>query len=137
MFANPTGGFADAIRTFNVPLEPGRRFLSTSPSNFRNGTKGSTSEIAQVATIFNFNVGGDQYTVNTPETGQNLFRGAYSANTFQYSIAQTDLTSGNLDDNALGRVSALRRVRTAVQAGVKLYVATNAGGDENNLTSTI
>jgi len=65
IFANPSSAYANAIRGFANPLVEGEVFEIQLAVNFRNGNKGLSINDDTLGELFNFNVGGDDYQVNT------------------------------------------------------------------------
>jgi hypothetical protein len=139
MFANPaqfgSDPFADATRDFSSPLTVGQTFSLDLAVNFRNGNKGIDLRDG-VTTIFNFNIGADDYVVNSAATGNGSIGNTYSANTvFHLEFTQLTLGGGSWTITRSGGVSDLDSgTYSGLASGFKLYISgTDAGNDANNL----
>jgi hypothetical protein len=135
MFGEGGGGFADAGRNFSAPLTIGGTFTLDLAVNFRNGNKGVDLRNGSGSTIFNFNVGGDDYVVNAAATGNGSIGNSYSDNSaFRLTFTQTSLTGGAWRIARSGGVTDLDAgTYSGLAAGFKLYTAGTGGGSANNL----
>jgi hypothetical protein len=138
MYANQnSGALATAERSFSSALGNGQTFSVDLVVNYRNGNKGIDVRDASNNTLFNFNVGGDDYVVSNAATNNGSIGNAYS-NKSQFNIAltQTSATGGTWTITRSGGVSDVDTGTYAgVAAGFKLYNSGTDGGDENNLFS--
>jgi hypothetical protein len=130
-----TNEFADAVRSFSSALAVGSTFSLDLAVNFRNGNKGFDLRNSGGSTIFNFNVGGDDYRVNAAATGNGSIGNTYSSNTeFLFSFTQTSTTGGTWSINRSGGVSDFDTgTYSGVAAGFKLYISGTGGGSPNDL----
>ena len=135
-FANPqgTGAFASATRGFNGVLAVGDTFTLDIAANFRNGAKG-INLFDGGTQIFNFNIGGDDYVVNSAATGNGTIGDTYSPDTaFNLSFTQTTAGGGTW---TIGRSGGVMDLDTGTYTGVassfELYISATDGGDANNL----
>jgi len=72
---------ADAYGFFNGALSVGQTFAIDLAANFRNGFKGiDLRNEGNDAVIFNFNIGGDDYSVGSATTGNGSIGAGYNAN---------------------------------------------------------
>lgn len=126
--------FAEAIRSF-ASLAVGSTFSIDLAVNYRNGNKGIDLRDSSGTTIFNLNVGGDDYKVNNVVSGGGSIGNGYSANTsFTLSFTQTSLSGGTWEILRDGGVSDMDVGQyNGVAAGFKLYVNGTQGGSENDL----
>jgi hypothetical protein len=136
IYANPGTAFATAVREFGTSLAAGDTFSFDLAVNFRNGNKGFDLRDGNGNTIFNLNVGGDRYTVNTPggAASRDLFGNEYSSNTiFSIQLTQTDLTSGTWTVTRSGGLSGTESgTYSGVGASFKFYVTGTDNGDAAN-----
>jgi len=93
VFANPANAFADADRSFDTALGVGQTFSLDMAVNFRNGNKGFNLYTGGTGgtQIFNFNVGGDMYSINGTDTGLTYD----AASVFHLAFTQTSLGGGS------------------------------------------
>lgn len=140
MFANTaSGASADATRSFSGGvLSIGQTFSLQLAVNFRNGNKGFDL-LAGGSTVFNFNVGGDQYTVNVGGTSTNLLGGAYQPDSvFTLSFTQTNATTMAVSitrTSAAGGTENAYNQNLAIASadGFHLYInGTDGGGSAAN-----
>jgi len=133
MFGTGTAA-SNAERSFDTPLDVGQTFSIDLAVNFRNGFKGLDLRDAS-GTIFNFNIGGDDYVVNGATTGNGSIGNTYSDNTaFNLSFTQTSASGGTWTITRSGGVSdSDSGTYTGVATSFKLYVGGTGGGDANNL----
>jgi PEP-CTERM motif len=126
---------ADAFRPFDGDLAVGQTFSMDLAVNFRNGFKGMDLQTSAAATIFNFNIGGDDYVVSQAATGNGSIGSTYDANTeFNLSFTQTSLAGGTWTITRSGGVAdSDSGTYTGVAGQVHLYIGNAEGGDENNL----
>lgn len=92
-----SGGFVDMFRFIDPSgLNAGETLSIDMAVNFRGGFKGiDLRSDAGDATIFNFNIGDDDYSVSQATTGNGSIGNAYSSDTvFNLSFSQTTLTGG-------------------------------------------
>jgi len=134
MYGNPTGdNYFNAERSFSSALNTGDTFSINLAVAFRNGSKGISlfsGGFAPANEVWNFNVGGDNYTAGGSNLGWaysqtsvfNLLATQTSANTYSISLTRGgDLYTTNI--SGLGGLS-----------GFRMYVgSTDAGNDLNNL----
>jgi hypothetical protein len=125
-----SGGFADAARSFSAPLAVNQAFSIDLAVNFRNGNKGIDLRNSSNVVLFNFNVGSDDYRVNSVSIGS-----AYSANTaFRLTFVQTSASGGSWTVVRSGGVTDTDSgTYSGVLQNFKLYVAGTDGGAANNL----
>ncbi|MEM7680487.1 MAG: PEP-CTERM sorting domain-containing protein [Planctomycetota bacterium] len=120
-----TGGFVDLFRFFDPDgLEAGQTFSMELAVNFRGGFKGmDLRSDAGDATIFNFNIGGDDYTVSSAATGNGSVGADYAPDTvFSLSFTQVDLTGGTWSITRSGGVSDFDSgTYTGRAKSIKLY----------------
>ncbi|HEY4281899.1 MAG TPA: PEP-CTERM sorting domain-containing protein [Chthoniobacterales bacterium] len=95
LFANPGAAFADADRAFDLALDVGQTFSLDLAVNFRNGNKGFNLYTGGTPTVggtqvFNFNVGGDLYSINGTDTGLTYD----AASVFHLAFTQTSAGGG-------------------------------------------
>ena len=104
-----TGGFVDIFRFFDpAGLDVGQTFSMQMQVNYRGGFKGIDirGDTAGDPTIFNFNIGGDDYTVDHATTGNGSIGNAYSNDTvFTLDITQTSLAGGTWSITRSGGIS--------------------------------
>lgn len=136
-FGNPAGANGvNADRTFEGgALTVGQTFLIDLAIAFRNGNKGIDLKVGGTG-VWNFNVGGDQYTVN----GVNLSTGPGSWDYSQTSIFELSVTAtgaGTYDVTLTRGSDVFNQSYANGGAGIDsfgLYVfGTDAGDDRNNL----
>jgi hypothetical protein len=134
MYGNPSGdNYFNAERSFSSSLNTGDTFSINLALAFRNGNKGISlysGGFAPANEVWNFNVGGDNYTAGGSNLGWaysqtsifNLLATQTGANTYSISLTRGgDLYTTNI--SGLGGLS-----------GFKMYVgSTDAGNDLNNL----
>jgi hypothetical protein len=138
MYGNPGGGnFQNNNRNFDGALSVGQTFSIQLAVNYRNGQKGIDLRDGSNATLFTFNVTGDDYVVSNAATGNGSIGNDYSSNSiFTLSFTQTSLGVGNwaiartggVTDSASGTYSGLAN-------GFNLFVGNTDGGGapQNNL----
>jgi len=126
VYANPTNAFADADRSFDSALTAGQTFSLDLAVNFRNGNKGFNLYTGGTGgtQLFNFNVGGDLYSINGTDTGL-----AYdSMSVFNLSFTQTTLAGGTY--SVTRGSSTFTGTYTGDADSFKLYNSgTNGDGD--------
>ncbi|MCG3148370.1 MAG: hypothetical protein PCFJNLEI_01813 [Verrucomicrobiae bacterium] len=130
------GSFADAERFFTGTLVLGQTFTIDLAVNFRNGNKGiNLRNDGDDASIFNFNIGSDDYVVNDATTGNGSIGNSYDANTaFRLQFTQTSAGGGTWSITRSGGISDFDTgTYTGVPASFKLYVAGTDGGSPNDL----
>ncbi len=133
-----TNGEASAFR-FLDPAGLGVRqtFSIQMAVNFRNGFKGFDLRGAGAGdpTIFNFNIGGDDYVVNGAESGNGSVGNTYSANSvFTISFTQTSGAGGTWSIVRSGGVTSVTNgTYTGVARSIKLYNSSPGPEPENAL----
>ncbi|NOZ39619.1 MAG: hypothetical protein GXP24_05270, partial [Planctomycetes bacterium] len=130
-----SGSSATATRSLNGTLEVGQTFSLDLAVNFRNGAKGFNLFDASSTQLFNFNVGGDDYVVNSATTGTGSIGNAYSPDTsFNLSFLQTSATGGDWTITRTGGVTDLDTgTYTGIAASFEFYVNGTDGGSPNDL----
>lgn len=133
MFASTNApGYVDAYRFLDPNgLGAGQTFSIQMAVNFRNGNKGFDlrDNTTNNTTIFNFNIGGDDYVVNNAATGNGSIGNAYSDDTlFTLAFTQTDSTGGTWSITRAGGVSDFD---TGTYLGVARSFKLYAGGTDN------
>ncbi|WP_269542547.1 PEP-CTERM sorting domain-containing protein [Cerasicoccus fimbriatus] len=127
------GAEATAFRFIDpAGLSVGQSFSIDLAVNFRGGNKGIDMRGSGEATIFNFNIGGDDYTVNGAATGNGSIGSAYSDDTlFTLTFEQTSGSGGNWSIARSGGVTDLDSgTYTGIATSFKLYA--NAGGSNED-----
>ena len=105
---DPTGGFVDLFRFFDpAGLDAGETFSLDMAVNYRGGYKGiDLRSDSGDATIFNFNIGGDDYAVSQAASGNGSIGNAYSNDTvFHLEFSQTSLVGGTWSITRSGGVA--------------------------------
>ena len=105
---DPSGNYVDLFRFFDpAGLDAGETFSIDMAVNYRGGFKGmDLRSDAGDATIFNFNIGGDDYSVDQAATGNGSIGNAYSSDTvFHLAFTQTSLAGGAWAITRTGGVS--------------------------------
>jgi hypothetical protein len=125
---------ADAVRNFGAPLATGSTFSISIAVNYRNGNKGIDLRGSSGSTLFNFNVGSDDYAVNAAASGNGSIGSAYGANTsFRLTFTQDSPTEGTWEILREGSVTDVDSgTYNGLAAGFKLYVNGTDGSNENN-----
>ncbi len=103
-----SGGFVDLFRFFDPDgLNPGETFSLDMAVNFRGGFKGiDLRGTPGDPTIFNFNIGGDDYSVSQAASGNGSIGNAYSSDTvFTLAFTQTSLAGGTWSITRSGGIS--------------------------------
>ena len=133
-----TNGEASAFRFLDpAGLGVGQTFSIQLAVNFRSGYKGL--DLRGVGTndptIFNFNIGGDDYAVNGAASGNGSVGSTYSANTiFTLSFTQTSGTGGIWSIVRSGGVSSSTNgTYTGVARSIKLYNSSPGSEPEHAL----
>lgn len=137
MFAH-SGQSSGAARTFNGnSLGVGQTVSLDLAVNFRNGNKGFNLRSTGTTSIFNFNIGNDDYVVSNATTGNGTIGNTYSNNTkFNLSFTQTSAGGGSWAITRSGGVSdSDTGTYTGVPESIFFYVSetTNNGIIEDNL----
>lgn len=133
MFASTNApSYVNAYRFLDPSgLGSGQTFSIQMAVNFRNGNKGFDLRGDTVGdpTIFNFNIGSDDYVVNNAATGNGSIGSSYSDDTlFTLAFTQVDLTGGTWSITRSGGVSDFNTgTYSGVARSFKLYV----GGTDN------
>jgi beta-glucanase (GH16 family)/lysophospholipase L1-like esterase len=133
-----TNGEASAFRFLDpAGLGVGQTFSIQMAVNFRNGFKGFDLRGAGAGdpTIFNFNIGGDDYIVNGAESGNGSVGSTYNANSvFTLSFTQTSGSGGTWSIARSGGVSSVTNgTYTGVARSIKLYNSSPGPEPENAL----
>jgi hypothetical protein len=135
-------GYVNAVRTFDAPLGIGQTFSIQLAVNYRNGNKGIDLKDSDGNVVFDFNIGGDVYSVNNTPPGAttNLFNNSYDPNTvFTVELTQTDGTQGTWTITRTGGMSGTASSGIfpykGVPASLDLYnvQTTDGGAPEDNL----
>lgn len=121
-----TGSEAAAFRFIDpAGLGAGQTFSLQMAVNFRDGFKGIDlrGDTLGDPTIFNFNVGGDDYVVSNAATGNGSIGSTYSSFTiFTLSFTQVDGSGGTWSlDRTGGVTSATNGTYSGVARSFKLY----------------
>ncbi|QDU70499.1 hypothetical protein [Mucisphaera calidilacus] len=119
-----SGGFVDVFRFFDPEgLDAGQVFTMEMAVNFRGGFKGMDLRGTDTSTIFNLNVGGDDYTVGQATTGSGSLGNAYSNDTrFTLEFVQTTLAGGEWTVTRSGGIDDVDTGTYTGRAGsIKLY----------------
>ncbi len=140
IFANPSGAFATANRSFNGgALSTNQVFSLQMAVNFRNGAKG-LNLLGGGNQIFNFNVGGDAYTYQVGTApAQTLALGYQPDSVFSLSFTQQAGTNVNVSiarTSAAGGTEIFSQVfnfGSAIDAFQLYNSNTDSGASENNL----
>ena len=115
----------------------GQTFSIQLAVNFRNGYKGFDlrGDTTGDPTIFNFNVGGDDYVVNNAATGNGSIGNSYSNDSiFTLAFAQTNLSGGTWSITRSGGISDFDTgTYSGVARSFKLYVGGTDGGAQDSL----
>jgi hypothetical protein len=129
-----SGGFVDVFRFFDpAGLNVGETFSMDLAVNFRGGFKGMDLRDTSDSTVFNFNIGGDDYRVNQAASGNGSIGNAYSNNTtFALSFTQTTATGGDwtvVRGGAIG--GSLSGKFSGTARSFKLYSGSQGSAPEN------
>jgi hypothetical protein len=132
------GAYLDAFRYLDPNgLAVGQTFSIQMAVNFRSGFKGFDLRGAGAGdpTIFNFNIGGDDYVVGSAATGNGSIGNSYSSDTlFTLLFTQTSGTGGTWDITRSGGVSSFSTgTYDGIARSFKLYVGGTDPGGENYL----
>ncbi|WOO41785.1 hypothetical protein [Rubellicoccus peritrichatus] len=136
MLGRQVGGDPNEATAFRfidpAGLSVGQTFSIDIAVNFRNGFKGIDLRSSAVGdpTIFNFNIGGDDYVVNNAATGNGSIGNTYSDDTlFNVAFEQTSAGGGTWSITRSGGVTDFDTgTYTGVARSIKLY----AGGTDGN-----
>lgn len=134
----PNGTYADAYRFLDpAGLSVGQTFSIDMAVNFRGGFKGIDLRGPEPDnnTLFNFNIGGDDYVVDQAETGNGSIGNAYSNNTvFRLEFTQTSATGGTWAITRSGGVADYDTgTYTGVARSIKLYIGGMGTAQEDDL----
>jgi hypothetical protein len=132
IFANPSTAFADADRTFDTALDIGQTFSLDLAVNFLNGNKGFNLYSGGTPTmgtqIFNFNAGGNLYSINGNDTGLTFD----AASVFHLAFNQTSAGGGSYSVSRGS--SSFTGTYTGDPTAFRLYNSgTDNGNNANNL----
>jgi len=125
---------ATAFRSFDTDLALGQTFSIQLKVNFRNGNKGFDLRDGGT-TIFNLNVGNNDYTVNNVDSGGGfIFGNTYDINTiFTISMLQTSGAGGTWQVVRSGGLSGTANgTYLGVADNFKLYIKGADNGDDTN-----
>ncbi len=130
------GSYADAFRFFDPDgLSVGQSFAIDLAVNFRGGFKGMDLRGLTDDTIFNFNIGGDDYAVNDAAGGNGSIGADYSSNTvFHLVFEQTSPAGGNWSITRSGGLSDFDSgTYEGVARSIKLYNGGQGTAPEDDL----
>lgn len=135
--ANASRSFVAADGTTPTTLNVGQTFSIDLVVNYRDGYKGIDLRDSSNATIFNFNIGGNDYVVNNAATGSGSIGNAYSADTaFHLSFTQSTLTGGTWTITRSGGVTdSDTGTYSGVAQGFHLYVGQTSGTSASDLVA--
>jgi len=136
LFAKGKGASVEAYRTLDAPLELGQTLELQLSVNFRNGNKGiDLRKVGDNATIFNLNIGGDDYKVNLAAAGNGSLGNEYADKTvFTIVFTQKDPTGGMWKITRTGGVSSTHEGNyEGIAGGLKFYVMDTDPDPENEL----
>ena len=130
-YGNPNANnFVDIKRNLAAGLTVGYSFSAQIATAFRSGSKGISlySDTGWSAQLFNFNVGGDQYTFDGSNQGWTYSQTSiFNISAFQVASAQLNVRVWRGSDAASKSITGQMR-------GFKMYIAnTNAGNALNDL----
>ena len=130
-YGNPNANnFVDIKRNLAAGLTVGYSFSAQIATAYRSGTKGISlySDTGWSAQLFNFNVGGDQYTFDGSNQGWTYSQTSiFNISAFQVASAQLNVRVWRGSDAASKSITGQMR-------GFKMYIAnTNAGNALNDL----
>lgn len=133
---DPAKGYVDVFRYIDpMGLETGETLSIDIAVNFRGGYKGIDARDSNDATVFNFNIGGDDHVVSKAATGNASIGNTYAAHTFftitftqvsETGGAWTIVRGGGMTGTTSGKYSG--RIRS-----LKLYNGGQEPGPENAL----
>ena len=134
MFGQGKDNRAEAYRGFAAPLAKGQSASVDIAVNYRNGQKGDDLRGTDDKTLFNLNIGADDYIVYEAATGTGSIGSDYSNNTvFKLSFEQTSDSGGTWTVTRSGGISKTATgTYTGVAAGLKFYVLEAEKGSEND-----
>ncbi|MCX6934913.1 MAG: PEP-CTERM sorting domain-containing protein [Verrucomicrobia bacterium] len=126
-----SGAYSGATRFLDpAGLDVGQSFSFQMAVNYRNGAKGVNLYDTTGAQILNFNVGGDDYKMNTVSIGA-----SYSNDTvFSFLLAQTSAGGGTWSITRSGGVTDLD---TGTYTGILRSANWYAGGTDNNSSDAL
>lgn len=136
LFAKGKGASVEAYRTLDAPLEMGQTLEVQLSVNFRNGNKGiDLRKVGDNATIFNLNIGADDYKVNSATAGNGSLGNEYSDKTVLTIVfTQKDPTGGTWKITRTGGVSSTHEGNyEGMAGGLKFYVMDTDPSPENEL----
>lgn len=136
MYANPGSAYATAIRGFSSPLNVGEVFSIDLGVNYRNGNKGLDINDSGLGSLFNFNVGSDDYQVNGNTLGLTYQADSIFTLSFEQKAGTNVGVKVQRQSNAFGTEIPFSQDIDlgAPMDNFKLYVSgTDGGGSENNL----
>jgi len=136
MFGHDKAKSSDAYRSFDSPLEVGQSFSVEIQANFRDGNKGFDLRGIDEKTLFNFNIGADDYVVHLAASGAGSVGNDYSNNTvFKLVFTQTTVAGGDWTLTRSGGFSkTINGTYSGVAAGFKFYAAGTTDVPENDLS---
>ena len=128
--------YLDAYRFLDpAGLTAGQTFSMDMAVNYRGGFKGMDLRGSSDETIFNFNIGGDDYSVSQATTGNGSIGNDYSNNTiFRLVFEQTSATGGVWSITREGGISDFDSgTYTGVARSIKLYNGGQGTASEDDL----
>lgn len=131
-----TMGYVDVFRFIDpAGLETGESLSIDIAVNFRGGYKGIDARDSKDATVFNFNIGGDDYVVDKAATGNGSIGNTYSPHTFfTITFKQETDTEGTWTIVRKGGVTGTNSGKyTGRLRSIKLYNGGQDSGGENAL----
>lgn len=136
LFARGKGNSVEAYRTLDMPLEMGQSLEVQISVNFRSGNKGlDLRRAGDNQTIFNLNIGAEDYKVNLAATGNGSLGSEYSnKSVFTIVFTQKDPNAGTWKVSRSGGVTSVHEGNyEGVAAGLKFYVMDTDPSPENEL----
>jgi Putative Ig domain len=138
MNGNPSGNnYANAQRSFSGPLDQGQSFSIKLAIAYRNGNKGidlySAGGFGDNNKLWNFNVGGDNYTANGANLTTSGVNWAYSQ-TSVFILTANQVTSNTINISLTRGTDTYSATVNGTLGGIGLYVGSTDNGDAlNNL----
>ncbi|WP_428388477.1 hypothetical protein [Mucisphaera sp.] len=140
-----SGNFVDIFRFLDPDgLDAGQVFSMDMAVNFRGGFKGMDLRDSSDATVFNLNIGGDDYTVSQATSGNGSLGNAYSNDTvFSLEFVQTSLAGGTWTVTRSGGINDVDSgTYTGRARSIKLYSGSQGSFGEdaiyyNNFSVTL
>jgi hypothetical protein len=138
MYGNPSGNnYANAQRSFSGPLDQGQSFSIKLAIAYRNGNKGidlySAGGFGDNNKLWNFNVGGDNYTANGANLTTSGVNWAYSQ-TSVFILTANQVTSNTINISLTRGSDTYSATVNGTLGGFGLYVGSTGNSDAlNNL----